>query len=133
MSFVIRILGLESYNRLDMWLAGLPGWHWSMVLAGRHPAWYQIGAMSVGAGFAVLLQVLRTRWVGFPLHPFAFAVAQSASLLPFWLSFLAAWLAKILIFRYGGLSLYRRTIPLALGLIVGDMAIGFLLTALGLL
>jgi len=35
--------------------------------------------------------------------------------------FLIAWVAKVLVTRYGGLRLYRATLPLAIGLIVGDL------------
>ena len=34
--------------------------------------------------------------------------------------FLVAWLIKIVVLRYGGSSVYRRLIPLFLGLILGD-------------
>jgi hypothetical protein len=37
------------------------------------------------------------------------------------LPFVVAWLAKALVLRYGGLRLYRETLPVAIGLIVGDV------------
>ena len=36
-------------------------------------------------------------------------------------SVVIAWLAKCLVLRYGGLLLYRQTLPIAIGLIVGDV------------
>jgi hypothetical protein len=36
-------------------------------------------------------------------------------------SVVIAWLAKCLVLRYGGLRLYRQTLPLAIGLIMGDV------------
>jgi hypothetical protein len=36
-------------------------------------------------------------------------------------SVVIAWLAKCLVLRYGGLPLYRKTLPVAIGLIVGDV------------
>ena len=35
--------------------------------------------------------------------------------------FLLGWLAKSLVTRYGGLKLYRETVPLAVGLVAGDL------------
>ncbi len=34
------------------------------------------------------------------------------------------WAAKALVIRYGGLRLYRATVPLAIGLIVGELMNG---------
>lgn len=38
-----------------------------------------------------------------------------------YMPFLVGWALKSLVIRYGGLRLYRTTIPLAIGLIVGDV------------
>jgi hypothetical protein len=35
--------------------------------------------------------------------------------------FFLGWLAKTLVIRYGGLRLYRKTVPMAIGLIGGDL------------
>ncbi len=35
--------------------------------------------------------------------------------------FVVGWLAKTLVVRYGGLRLYRQTVPLAIGFIAGDL------------
>ncbi|NIR00522.1 MAG: hypothetical protein GTN78_10020, partial [Gemmatimonadales bacterium] len=35
--------------------------------------------------------------------------------------FFLGWAFKSLVIRYGGLRLYRLTVPLAIGLIVGDL------------
>lgn len=39
----------------------------------------------------------------------------------FYMPFFMGWLAKVLVTRYGGLRLYRATVPLAVGLIGGDL------------
>jgi hypothetical protein len=39
----------------------------------------------------------------------------------YYMPFFIGWLLKTLAIRYGGLQLYRRTVPLAIGLIVGDL------------
>jgi len=132
-SFLVRILGYESYTRLDLWLSNLPGWHSSIALAGPSTDWKQVTAISAGSVFAIVLQILRMRWIGFPFHPIAYAVSQSASLTPYWMTFFIAWIAKGLLLRYGGLKAYRKFLPLAIGLITGDMVIGLILTTFGLL
>jgi hypothetical protein len=47
--------------------------------------------------------------------------AMSFGLYLFWAPFLIGWACKTLVLRYGGLRLYRSTIPLAIGFIVGDL------------
>jgi hypothetical protein len=37
-----------------------------------------------------------------------------------WIPFFIGWLAKVVVVRFGGLRLYRRTLPLAIGLMLGD-------------
>lgn len=35
--------------------------------------------------------------------------------------FFLRWVVKTLVIRYGGLQLFRKTVPLAIGVIVGDL------------
>ena len=37
-----------------------------------------------------------------------------------YLQFLVGWAAKTSVLRWGGLRLYRRTLPIAIGVIIGD-------------
>jgi len=39
----------------------------------------------------------------------------------YWSPFMIGWIAKTLVVRYGGLRLYRATVPLAIGFIAGDL------------
>jgi len=45
--------------------------------------------------------------------------------------FFIAWLTKTLVLRYGGMRLYRRSLPLFLGLIMGDLLNGAFYTLMG--
>jgi hypothetical protein len=36
-------------------------------------------------------------------------------------AFFLAWLCKVLVIRFGGLQLYQKAVPVAVGLVVGSM------------
>ncbi len=80
-----------------------------------------ITAIGAGALVTVALSILRSRFLGFSLHPVGYLAANSWGMQIHWLSFLIGWLLNVLINRYGGLRVYQRLLPLFLGLIVGDM------------
>jgi hypothetical protein len=78
-------------------------------------------AMSAGAAITALLGVMRLRFWWWPFHPIGYMAAMSWSLYWYWLPFFTGWASKTLVLRYGGLRLYRSTIPLAIGFIVGEL------------
>ncbi|MGQ9731337.1 MAG: DUF6785 family protein [Candidatus Zipacnadales bacterium] len=73
-----------------------------------------------GVGFTVcaFLILMRVFFLRFPFHPLGFAMVTSYGY-PLWGPFLLVWLAKTLILRIGGMRLYRRLIPLFLGIVIG--------------
>ncbi len=81
---------------------------------------------AVGGGFAItmLLAAARTAYVGWPLHPVAYALSASWSIHIVWLPMLIAWIVKSVLLRYGGLQAYRRALPLFFGLILGESVVG---------
>jgi hypothetical protein len=79
-------------------------------------------AMLAGGSTAVVLGALRLRFWWWPLHPYGYLAANCWGMHWYWMPLFVGWLFKTLAIRYGGLQLYRRTVPLAIGLIVGDMA-----------
>jgi hypothetical protein len=85
------------------------------------PDWRGIAAIGAGAGVTLLLAAMRGRFLWFPLHPVGYLAANCWGMHINWLSFFIGWLLNMLITRYGGLSLYRRLLPVFFGLIVGDM------------
>ena len=99
----------ETFNRLSHWLTTPTG--------AQLP---NISAFSFGAFFVGLLSILRRRFIWFPLHPVGFVVSSSWAMNPFWFSIFLSWAIKSSLLRYGGLRLYRRNIPLFLGLILGE-------------
>jgi hypothetical protein len=65
--------------------------------------------------------VARLRFWWWPLHPVGYIVGNSWGMHWYLTAFLVGWGAKSLVIRYGGLRLYRATLPLAIGLIAGDV------------
>lgn len=88
----------------------------------------KLAAQVAGGGIALFLGFLRTVWIKSPFHPLGFIIAtaygdHTTSFLPM----LVAWICKSLVLRLGGLALYRRFLPLFLGLVLGHYAIGGIL------
>jgi hypothetical protein len=55
-----------------------------------------------------------------PLHPVGYLVANVWGAQWWWMPLFIGWLLKSLTIRYGGLRLYQRMMPVAVGIIVGD-------------
>lgn len=91
------------------------------------------GSLAVAAGFAITsaLTFLRMRLTWWPFHPVGYALANTPTMASTWVPFLIAWLCKALVLRYGGMRLYRRSLPFFLGLILGDFLNGGFWTLLG--
>ena len=79
-------------------------------------------AFSSGAAVVLFLGMMRLRFWWWPFHPLGYIAANTWGAQWWYMPFLVGWLLKTLVIRYGGLRLYRATVPLAIGLIVGDMA-----------
>jgi len=76
-------------------------------------------------GFLVTVGLLVTRAVMLRswLSPLGYIMATINGM-QLWWSFLLAWIAKAAILRLGGVTLYRRMVPLFLGLALGQFFIG---------
>ncbi|MBI3912536.1 MAG: hypothetical protein HY320_16575 [Armatimonadetes bacterium] len=76
----------------------------------------------VGGGvFCAFLIWMRTLFVWWPFHPIGYVMAETGAGSSFWFHYLVAWLLKFTVLRYGGHRLYVRTIPLIIGVILGDI------------
>ena len=78
-------------------------------------------AMVAGAVFATFLGAMRLRFWWWPFHPVGYMAAMCWGLHWYYMPFIIGWACKVLVIRYGGLRLYRHSVPLAIGLIVGDV------------
>jgi hypothetical protein len=104
-------VGTISYRRLAGW-----------VSYPEPPDWFGVGASGFGAAVVILLGLARQRFPGLPLHPIGYAIANTPSMDYLWMPFLIAWAIKALVLRYGGVKVYHKLVPFALGLILGDLA-----------
>jgi hypothetical protein len=80
------------------------------------------GMIAIGAGAAAALGMglLRTRFWWWPLHPVGYMLANlSWGMNRHFLQFFIGWAVKTAVLRWGGLRLYRRSMPVAVGIIIG--------------
>lgn len=91
------------------------------------------GTFAVAAGFLITtaMMFLRMRFVWWILHPVGYAMANTTTMNQVWLPFFLAWLLKVLVLRYGGMRLYKQSLPFFYGVIIGDFLSGGLTTLIG--
>jgi len=91
------------------------------------------GTLAAGAGFAITtaLLLLRAQFTWWVFHPVGYAIANTPTMNQVWLPFFIAWITKVVVLRYGGIRLYRQSLPFFYGVIVGDFLAGGITTALG--
>ncbi len=78
-------------------------------------------AIGIGAAFTIFLGAMRLRFWWWPFHPIGYLASNTWAMKWNWMPFFVGWLAKAVVIRYGGLRLYRATVPLAIGLLAGDL------------
>jgi hypothetical protein len=91
-----------------------------------------VGFVGVGFGVSMLLGWLRLRFLWFPFHPLAYAIAPSWGVGTLWMPLMIGSTAKFFILKFGGLRTYRQTLPFFFGLILGEIAVGSLWTLAGI-
>ncbi len=122
MSWVANYFGFETCNRLAGKLNNpLP--------ASRGT----VAAVILGFLFTLGLMTVKMRYVWWPLHPVGYAVSASWAMDHMWCALLVAWAIKATLTRYGGAPAYRRLVPFAFGLILGDLVCGNLWTIYGII
>jgi len=115
-----RWVGNESYNDLSRWLeiADRPDGGGMLWLAGSF-------------AFTVFANGMRRRFLWWPFHPAGYPLAVSFAMDYFWWAVMVAWFIKACVLKAGGMKLYRKGIPFALGLILGDYTIGSIWAIIG--
>ncbi len=100
--------------------------------SGRGIGWDEIGGGVFGVGMVIFLSLMHTHFVWWPFHPVGYALSCTFTPQWLWCPLFVVWISKLFILRYGGVSLYRRGIPLAVGLILGDYVVSILWALIGL-
>jgi hypothetical protein len=118
--------------------SGHPDWFWSsnLISSGLVPlatGWQNEGVVpnagetwlcyGIGALITAALGIARLFISGWPFHPLGYIASMPWPTCIIWFSFFLGWLAKFLVMRYGGVGLYQRLKPAALGLIAGEAGI----------
>ncbi len=85
-----------------------------------------VGWLWTGAGglFMAGLMIARHFLIWWPFHPIGFAVSAGWVLNQTWFSIFLAWLIKLVFLRYGGPSMYEKTKPFFMGIIMGQFVVG---------
>lgn len=78
-------------------------------------------AYGIGGIIAIFLMYMRSRFVWWPLNPLGFAIASNTWMAHFWGEFFIAWLVKTVMYRYGGVATYKRSVPFFTGMIIGSV------------
>jgi hypothetical protein len=93
------------------------------VNAPKGPQWTEIAYMVVGGAVTLILAKLNYTLIGFPFHPIGFALAMCFAVEYNWPAFMAMWLLKLLLLRYGGRKFYLQCAPIFLGLVLGGLVV----------
>ncbi len=113
-------VGSESYDQLSGWM--------------QTPTKVNVTQLLYTAsGFlmVIFLRVMRGSFLWWPFHPAGYALSVSFAMDYFWFCFLIAWLAKLLLVRFGGMRAYNAAIPFFLGLALGDYIAGSIWALVG--
>jgi len=105
---VLRVYGHDVYNDIQL-------------NYDAEPSLQGVFYIGVGALVCVVLGVLRLRFLWWPFHPVGYILSNSLPVAYGLFPFFIVWVVKVVVTRYGGLRLYRSTLPLATGLVVGDI------------
>ena len=73
----------------------------------------------IGALFVGVMTFCQYRFAWWPLHPVGYTLVNRYSTRTAIVSVFLTWLIKLIVMRVGGISMYRRGIPLFIGMIVG--------------
>lgn len=118
--FALPLIYEKGFDNANAWLA-----------FGKNQTFYHLGDAfapltswgSIGFGlvFVVLMGLLRTAFIWFPINPVAVPVVSLGFARLIWAPFLIAWLVRTVVLRYGGVSTDRRVRPFFIGLIAGSV------------
>jgi hypothetical protein len=88
--------------------------------------------MAVGGGLTAGMLVMRAKFLWWPIHPFGLVMCGTWAMEMFWFSILIGWVAKVFVMTFLGASVYRRVLPLLLGMVLGECLAAAFWAILGL-
>lgn len=89
------------------------------VAAGTN--WPSIFTMLLGGGLMLAFVTLYRRVDWWPVYPFGFAIAESATMEHMWFSVFLGWAIHVIVMRIWGAEGYKRIKPAAIGFVIGDI------------
>jgi hypothetical protein len=104
------------------------GWAWFRSLSPAGPA---VLAFCTTTTLVLLFAAARLRFPRWPLHPIIFLALGTFQSRTLAVSFLIGWFIKVMVTKYGGARVYRKLIPLMIGVIAGDMLGGIVPMVVG--
>ncbi len=87
--------------------------------------------VGLGLGLYLLVALARVRVPWWPLHPVVFLVWGTWAMGNFSISFFLGWAIKTAVVRLGGARAYRQVIPLAIGVIAGELCAALMWSVIG--
>jgi len=125
--WVVMLLS-HKYGALNLKIVG--GWRGGNDYIGsliRSPTgphlwgWINTG---IGASIMALLMAARWRYIWWPLHPLGYPISPIVIMDHLWFNMFLAWFIKIIVLKYGGVTLYKKTRPFFIGMIAGHIVPG---------
>jgi hypothetical protein len=126
-------LNAEVFNGQPQWAmdhtvltmrSGLENTH------GTHSAWPWVGTAAIVTAGSAYCQLRYSEW---PLHPIGLLMMYSYPMRRIWFSVFLGWFLKTILIKLGGAKVYQRSVPLFLGVVIGEIimaALFAMLTAL---
>ena len=91
----------------------------------NHPtgiSWKRLMFTGIGGLVMAGLIFMKNNILWWPVHPLGFAVGNTLPVYSVWFSIFLAWLVKVLVLKYGGVKIYKKTRYFFLGLVLGQFA-----------
>jgi len=85
--------------------------------------WKGMGFVGIGAIAMTIFTWMKSRFLWWPLHPIGFPIMATRVTDQIWFSVMLAWLIKVIVLKYGGTPLFRRSRHFFLGMILGSVAV----------
>ncbi|MCM8769146.1 MAG: hypothetical protein NC911_05660 [Candidatus Omnitrophica bacterium] len=110
---------------IPLWhLKGLPkyamGWISRLILHPQSVGLKQYGFITLGGALMLLFLTLRHFFLWWPLSPVGLAVGIPYPVYMTWFSVFLAWVAKVMVLKYGGAQVYQKAKFFSLGLVLGS-------------